>query len=106
MERLDNFNEDKSYILAKKRVDELKGYYIHLAIYIIVNIVIFSFKIYDNMQSGDTLYEALTSYSTYLTAFFWGIGLLSHTFKTFGLNFILGSNWQQKKIDEYMNRKI
>lgn len=106
MKKIDDYNENKSYLLAKKRLEELKRFYIHLAIYLIVNLIIGAFKVNDNMQDGDSFYEAITSYNFYLTPFLWGIGLLSHAFKTFGLNFFLGSNWQQKKIDEYMNKKI
>ena len=105
MERLDNFNEDRSYIRAKKRVEELKGYYKHLAMYLIINTVISAFRIYDNMGDGDTFYEALASYNTYLVWFFWGIGMFFHTLNTFGWNTFLGSKWQEKKVNEYMNGK-
>ena len=104
MKTTDNYNEDQSYLLAKKRVDELKKYYMHLAIYIVVNVIIFSFKVYDDLQDGSTLQEAFTNYLNYITLFFWGIGLLSHTFKTFGLHLFLGANWEQKKVDQYMKK--
>ena len=44
MERIDNtkssFTEEHKYLLAKKRVEKIKGFYIHLAVYIGVNIFI------------------------------------------------------------------
>ncbi|MGK0414076.1 MAG: hypothetical protein ACJA1B_002296, partial [Polaribacter sp.] len=44
MERIDNskssFKEEHKYLLAKKRVEKIKGFYIHLVVYIIVNIFI------------------------------------------------------------------
>lgn len=104
MESIDNYNEHQSYLLAKKRVDELKKYYIHLAIYMVVNSIIFSFKVYNNLQDGASLKEAFTNYFNYIIPFFWGIFLLSHTFKTFGLNLFLGDNWEQRKVEKYMNK--
>tara|TARA_B110000211_G_scaffold181902_1_gene205873 strand:+ start:436 stop:567 length:132 start_codon:yes stop_codon:yes gene_type:complete len=38
MMKSDNYLEEQKYIRAKKRVQELKGYYWHLAVYIAINL--------------------------------------------------------------------
>ena len=35
-------------------------------------------------------------------AFGWGIGLVFHAVKVFGLNPFFGKNWEERKIKEYM----
>ena len=62
---MDNKNMNSSYLRAKKRVEKLKGFYSHLMVFIIVNIIISSIKIYNDVEGGDTLNEALLDRSNY-----------------------------------------
>jgi len=91
--------EDKKYIRAKKRVKSIKGFYSHLAVYLGVNL----FLILLRMISDDGL-EELWEWQTYNTAFFWGIGIIFHALNVFGMGFLLGSSWEDKKIEEIMNK--
>ena len=95
---MENFNDKNiKYLEAKKRVKRIKGFYVHLAIYVVVNVgLIISNTAFDN--------EELTSVDTYLTAIFWGIGLLAHGLSVFLPNFILGKNWEEQKIRELMEK--
>ncbi|MGB0880517.1 MAG: 2TM domain-containing protein [Polaribacter sp.] len=99
----DNFNEEHSYIRAKKRVKILKGFYWHLIVYIVINLFISSFKIIRNLQEGETFDEAFFDFGTFSIWMFWGIGIVFHALKVFGFNFIFGNRWEEKKIKEYMN---
>ena len=101
--KLDTFNEEHSYIRAKKRVDDLKGFYWHLIVYVVINLFISIFKIIRNLQEGETFDEAFFDFGTFALWFFWGIGIVFHTLKVFGFNFIFGKKWEEKKIKEYMN---
>ncbi|VAW22464.1 hypothetical protein MNBD_BACTEROID04-389, partial [hydrothermal vent metagenome] len=40
----------------------------------------------------------------YSTMIFWGIGLAFHAFSVFGMDFILGKKWEERKIEEIINR--
>ena len=81
-----------------KRVKEIKGFYKHLAAYIFVNILLLCIH-YFNLNKGEVFFK----FSTFSTPFFWGIGLIFHAFNVFGRNAILGADWEEKKINEYMN---
>lgn len=105
MEIIDN-KEERKYIRAKKRVEELKKYYKHLAAYILVNIGISVFLIINDIKSGDTFEEALFDFSNFSLWLWWGIGVAFHTYKTFGANLLfMNKDWEDRKIKEYMNEK-
>ena len=84
---------------ARKRVKSIAGFYKHLAIYLIVNISLLIVK-YFNQDAGDVFFE----FRTFSTAFFWGIGLVFHGFGVFGTNVFLGSDWEERKIREIMEK--
>ncbi|ETN96011.1 2TM domain-containing protein [Zhouia amylolytica] len=92
-------NQDKElYYRAKKRLDKLKGFYGHLTSYVIINIFIIILIGVNN--TGD-----FWTFGTFATPFFWGIGLAFHALSVFGINSILGKDWEQKKIMEFMNQE-
>ena len=94
---MDNFNLNNiKYLEAKKRVKRLKGFYIHAVVYFLVNL----FIIAQNVQSG----SGLTNMNNYWTAIFWGVGLLGHAISVFLPNIIMGSDWEEKKIRELMDK--
>lgn len=98
-----NITEEQRYILAKKKVEELKSYYWHLAIYLIVNTLIIVNKLRDNLDDGETLLQALSDLTIYVTAIIWGIPMLLHTFKILGAKFFFSNDWEERKIQEFMN---
>jgi hypothetical protein len=100
MENIDkNLNENIRYENARKRIKEIKGFYIHLLVYVFVNIAIFIMSTRD-----EGILEGLTHLSNYSTIFFWGIGLLAHWVSVFGSNLFFGKNWEEKKIKELMEK--
>ncbi|TMM31440.1 2TM domain-containing protein [Polaribacter aestuariivivens] len=110
MERIDNYKsnyaEEHKYLLAKKRVEKIKGFYIHFAVYIIVNIFISTIIIYGLTNDSDGEYgfqDAITHFGTYSTWLFWGIGLFFHWLGVFGTNLFFGKDWEKKKIEQYMD---
>ncbi len=80
-----------------KRVKQLKGFYKHLAIYIIVNIILLVIN-YFQLESGENFF----TFTTFSTIIFWGIGLIFHTVNVFAKNIFLGPDWEERKINEYM----
>lgn len=94
---MENYNTNEiKYLEAQKRVKRLKGFYVHATVYVLVNL----FLIGNNVQRG----MILTDLNNYWTAIFWGIGLLGHALSVFLPNFILGKDWEEKKIRELMDK--
>ena len=99
-----DFMQEQNYINAKRRVKEIKGFYIHLIVFVIVNIFLSGIIVYGLMKSGDTFLEAITNFGTYSTILFWGIGMFFHWMGVFGFRSLgLGKNWEERKIKEMMN---
>ena len=83
-------NEDR-YFKAKKRVEEIKGFYGNLISYIVVNL-------------GLLVINLVTS-PKYLWFFWpmlgWGIGLASHALKVYGV----GRAWEEKQIRKILDKE-
>ena len=103
--KTDNNLQEQKYIRAKKKVEELKGFYTHLVVYIAVNLFISITRIVQEMQDGFTFGESFFEFSTFAIWIFWGIGILFHGLKVFGSNIFLGKDWEERKIKEYMDNK-
>lgn len=90
-----NYQEEERYFKAKKRVEEIKGFYGNLIAYIVVNI-------------GLMVINLLTS-PAYLWFFWpmlgWGIGVLFHGMKVFDFMPFFGKDWEEKKIKEFMDKE-
>lgn len=94
-----DFEKEEAYLRAKKKLDEIVGFYWHLAIYIIVNLFLIII-IGSNLDKG----ESFWSIGTFATALFWGIGLAFHFFGVFGPRIFFSKAWEERKIKEYMNK--
>lgn len=87
-------DESERYTRAKHRVEELKSFYTHLIVYIVVNLGLFLINI---LTSPRTLWF-------YWPLFGWGIGVVAHGLGVFGGGKILGREWENKKIKEIMEK--
>lgn len=89
------YQNEERYFQAKKRVEEIKGFYGNLTAYIIVNI-------------GLMILNLATS-PEYLWFFWpllgWGIGVFFHGMKVFNYMPFLGKDWEQQKIKELMEKE-
>lgn len=103
MEVIENRN-DKKMKRAKKRVEELKGFYVHLTVYIAVNTFISTMKIVRNLGDGETFSEAFWDFGTFAVWFFWGIGMFFHGVKVFSYNPFFSKDWEQRQIQKYMDK--
>ncbi|PQJ78437.1 2TM domain-containing protein [Polaribacter porphyrae] len=100
-----DYKQEQNYIRAKKRVKDIKGFYVHLIVYIIVNIFISGVIIFGLMQSDDSFSDALSNFGVYSTWVFWGIGMFFHWLGVFGFKSIgFGSEWEERKIKEMMEK--
>lgn len=94
-----NYQQDENYKAAQKRVKDIKGFYIHLTVYLFVNIAIIVANS-NFTQFGNSGLE----FSNFFTAFFWGIGLAAHWASVFGPGLFFGKKWEEKKIRELMEK--
>ncbi|NKI27199.1 2TM domain-containing protein [Arenibacter sp. 6A1] len=90
---------------AKKRIEALKGFYIHLTAYILVNSFVSVNKIVRNLNGGETIGEALWDFGTFALWLFWGIGIFFHGLKTFDLNPFFSKDWEERQIKKYMDEE-
>ncbi|MGZ9735864.1 histidine kinase [Flavobacterium sp. GNP002] len=91
METTTDYNENNAYYRAKKRVDELKGFYGNLISYCCV----IPFLIYINLTFSPHFQWF------WFSAAGWGFGLTMHALKVFGYS----SNWEQRKIQEILRKE-
>ena len=85
-------NEDEKFKKAKERVKEIKDFYGHLLVYVVVNIGIF---LINYIVSPGT-------YWFYWVLIGWGIGLAVHWIQVFGIGKFLDKKWEEKKVKEIM----
>ncbi len=92
------FQNDARYYAAQKRVKSIKGFYIHLTVYVFVNLVL-SIQIY--LMSKNDFWR----WESFSPALFWGIGILAHGTSVFGSNLLFGKDWESRKIKELMEKE-
>jgi uncharacterized integral membrane protein len=94
------FIENDKYERAAKRVKRIKGFYSHLIVYIVVNLMIVVINV-QNLEQGESYFQ----WQNFITLGSWGIGLLAHGMSVFMPSIILGKNWEERKIKEYMEEQ-
>ena len=83
------------YQKAKKRVEALRGFYIHLTVYVVVNLILFSINM---IVSPDSLWF-------FWPLMGWGVGLAFHALSVFGFGRWFGADWEERKIREIMENE-
>jgi hypothetical protein len=99
------FGTDEQFNIAYKKVKRLKGFYSHLRIYIIVNAIIILANVNSDFFSRNFHETSFFDWRTYSTAFYWGIGLVIHAVSVFGREWFFSEDWEQKKIQQYMQKE-
>ena len=94
-------SQEESYDRAFKRVQKIKGFYVHFVVYVLVNIGLLVIK----AKNVGQLDANFWTWQTLNTAFFWGIGLAIHGLSVFGKELFLGKDWEQKKLEQFMNEE-
>lgn len=86
--------EQERYERARRRVKELKGFYTHAAVFVLVNIGLFVV----NLLTGGPWWF-------FWPLIGWGIGLGVHAFNVFGVGGTLGRDWEERKTRELMDKE-
>jgi hypothetical protein len=101
---LKEMNRTDRMIRAQKRVDELKGFYIHLLVYILVNLFITGITVIARVNGGESFGKAFFSFASFSTAIFWGIGLGFHAAKVYSFSPLFSKNWEERQIQKYIEK--
>lgn len=89
-----NISEEQKYLRAKKKVDNIKGFYWNLFSYCVV----IPFLIFINLMT-------VPEYHWFWYPIIgWGIGLAFHAYGVFGGDLIFGKDWEDRKIKEFMDK--
>jgi len=92
------FRSEQAYLRAEKKLKELKGFYVHAFVYVVVNLFI-CITIVVNSQ-GD-----IWNFGLVATPLFWGIGLGIHAMIVFGENLFFYKSWEERKIKHFMKEE-
>jgi hypothetical protein len=98
-------NKNLNYLRAKKKVETLKGFYGHLTVYLIINTAML--LVQANVFNSEKV--DFTDLGIYVTAFFWGIGIVSHALYVFFVlnvqnNFL--KRWEEKKMKQFLEEDL
>ena len=101
---MENLNLSKK-TRAEKRVKDLKGFYIHLMVYIMVNIMISTVVIVSHVYQGDGFFGAIFDFGTWSTWVFWGIGMAFRAAKIFSYNPFFNKEWEERQLQKYLDEE-
>ncbi len=96
---MENSNEKKLH-RAKKRVEELKGLFIHSTVYIVIN----SFILVNIYLRSNNEGEIFWKWKHFFVLFFWGIGLGFHAVNALNYNPFFSKKWEERQIQKYMEK--
>ncbi|MFK5983231.1 MAG: 2TM domain-containing protein [Flavobacteriaceae bacterium] len=92
MEPQSTYINELKYERAKEHVEKLKGFYVHLAIYLIMMPVL----IILNFRSTSFPWAIFPIAG-------WGFGIMGHAMETFSYHPLLGKNWEERKLKQFMD---
>ena len=87
-------DEQERYRKAKERVEELKGFYIHAAMYLLVNTALVVINLVTSPEYLWFVWPLLG----------WGVGVAAHAIAVFGIPGMFGRDWEERKIRQLMDR--
>ena len=87
-------DDQDRYRRARRRVREIRAFYLHLTIFVAVNILLHLI----NFVASPTVYWA------FWPLFGWGIGVLAHGLATYRWMPFIGKEWEERKIRELMDK--
>ncbi|WP_346432468.1 2TM domain-containing protein [Flavobacterium pisciphilum] len=96
MEITETYNKyDDRYLEAKKKVENIKGFYGNLISFIVVNLFLLVINL---VYSPEHLWF-------FWPLMWWGLGVVIHGLKVFNAFPVFAKDWQEKKIKELMDKE-
>ncbi|MFK7813628.1 MAG: 2TM domain-containing protein [Maribacter sp.] len=96
---------------AQERVEQLKKFYNHATVYVIINVLLFLFRghfrftLISEEALGNPDFLSWIDWNVFGTAIVWGIFLVFHGIKVFGKISVFGRKWEERKLQEFMNEE-
>ena len=98
-----------SFQKAKKRLEQLKSFYTHLSIFLIVNIVL----VVAYFFSKQSIFQEPTNkefinwvdWNVLLTPLIWGVFLIAHAFCVFQWRLPFLKRWEERQINKIMEKE-
>lgn len=89
-----DFTKENKYLRAKKKVENIKGFYVHVAVFVLSMPIIII-----------TNFMFVPGFHFFWFALFgWGIGIAFHGFSVFGENLFFDKDWEERKVKEFMEK--
>jgi hypothetical protein len=85
-------HSQQRYLAARRRAHELRSFYQHLVIYVLVNSALAAWNL---LTDPDSLWFVYPLGG-------WGIGLAIHALTTLGGGRFFGAEWERRKIEEIL----
>ena len=82
------------YARARQRVEEIRGFYVHLINYLIF-VPVFIFIDFKTTSFPWAVFPIVG----------WGIGLLGHAAQAFNYNIFFGKDWEERKIKQLLDNE-
>ena len=92
--------EQLKYENALKKVKKIRRFYKHLLVYVVINVMIIIVN-FQNLEQGESYFQL----KNFLTAFIWGIFIVVQGLSVFGSEIFFGINWEERKINELMEKE-
>ena len=94
-----NYKEELKYDNARKKVEQIKGFYGHLLSFVVVNLGLFVFNF--ATLPNDLWFD----YWFYWNLLIWGIGLFIHGLLVFNRMPFFGEKWEEQKLKELLEKE-
>lgn len=98
-----NSEEKIKYERAKNKVEDIKGFYIHLSIYLGINGLMLLAAL--GVFKDTFLPIEFPMWSYFTTPFFWGIAIFINWIYVFKSNLNPFKEWEERKIKEFMEEE-
>jgi hypothetical protein len=89
------YSEEERYFKARKRVEEIKGFYGNLISYIVVNCFLIALNL---TTSPNHLWF-------YWPLLWWGFGVVFHGLRVFNYMPFFSKDWEERKVKEFMEKE-
>ena len=90
--------EFEEYQKARDRVQEVKGFYAHVAMYLLTNVALAVLNLATLKKNDGIIWFIWPLIG-------WGIALAVHALSVFGIGRFLGKNWEQRQIQKELDRR-
>jgi hypothetical protein len=94
----DGMTELEQYQKARERVQEIRGFYAHAAMYALANAALVILNLATLKKNDGVIWFIWPLIG-------WGVGLAVHAISVFGLGPFLGKEWEQRRILQELERE-